>query len=320
MSLLASRPFAWANRAWQARYLNVARRVFSPQNAIVIRNPVSGRFWSRRRAEQCEKKLAALGYTIAHTQYPGHATNIAGDLSAKQKNAAVIVIGGDGTVQEVIQKLPLNTPLAVFPTGTVNLLASALNVPSQIDAWLTLLQRGSMRPAFGATCNGRRFTSVASAGLTGQTVKNVHPWLKKRIQEFAYGIAAFVGFFKYRNPKWQIFLDGHAVAEALQGVVLGKGQRYGGPKINFPAADVSKPDLDVCLLTGNSKWLLWKYVWGMLSGTLPRMQGVVYQKARSVRIESTPAMDVELDGDYFGVTPVQIDIDTEPRRILAPAP
>lgn len=291
---------------------------FNPSQTVVIRNPVSGRFWTRRQAQLCEQRLAWMGYKIAHTRYPGHATTIAADFIANHPGAAVIVIGGDGTVQEVIQQLPLTTPLAVFPTGTVNLLASALNVPKKLSEWLLLLQKGHLRPVFGATCNGRRFTSVASAGLTGQTVKNVNPWLKKRIQEFAYGIAAFIGFFLYRNPKWQIQLDGQFITEPLQGIILGKGPHYGGTRIIFPKANMAIPQLDICLLAGKSKWLLWKYVWGMLSGSLPRMGGAIYRQARVVHIASDPPIDVELDGDYFATTPVQITVDTAPRYILAP--
>lgn len=290
---------------------------FTPENTIVIRNPVSGRFFSRRRAAKLEAILEERGYTVVHTQQPRHATEIAQRFVDNQQGA-VVLIGGDGTVMEAVQKLPHQTPIAVFPTGTVNLLARALAIPRNIDDWLQLFESGRLRPAYGATCNGKAFLSVASTGLTARAVEHVNPRWKKFLQEFAYGIAAFVQFFKYKNPAWKISLDGEAEDMAVQGVVMGLGPHYGGPKLIFPDADPHEAKLEVCLLAGTHKWILWKYVWGMLTGKLPWMQGPVYRKVSSLRVEAEPPMSVELDGDFFGTTPIDIRVDAEPRRYLAP--
>src|SRR5690606_4409372 len=94
---------------------------------------------------------------------------------------------------------------------------------------------------------------------------------------------------------------------------------FGGPQVIFPDADPSRPDLEVALLEGPERRLLWKYVFGMLVGSLPRMRGAVYRTCRTIRIEADPPLAVELDGDGHGQSPVTIDLDPAPRRLLVPA-
>jgi diacylglycerol kinase family enzyme len=285
---------------------------------VVIRNPVSGRqFGSQRRAAQLVRELRGRGFSIDDTTGPGDATGIARAACKAGADYAVIV-GGDGTLLDAVQGLAPHVRIAIFPTGTVNLFARGLKIPFEVEPWLRMLESGTTRLTYMGLCNGRPFTSCASVGLDSETVAQVNPRLKRAVQEVAYGLRAFELYFRWVTPQFQVQIDGEVVHEPLQGVLIGKGPYFGGPNVIFPDADLSRPELQVALLVGTHKRILWKYVGGMLTGRLPLMRGPVYRTCRTVSIQTDPPIHVELDGDAAGSTPVTISVDAVARSFVAP--
>jgi diacylglycerol kinase family enzyme len=297
--------------------MTTCRWAEDPAAHPVIRNPVAGRPGSRRRAERLVDQLAARGYPVHDTQGPGHAEDLARDLAAAGA-AGLILVGGDGTLFEALPGIPAHLPFTQFPTGTVNLLARGAGLPRKAADFLAMLDQGRLRPLALPRCNGRPFHSVASCGYDSVVVSEVNPRLKRWIQEGAYAWRAFSGYWRYQPPAMRVWLDGVEVGGPLLGVLMGNVPYFGGPQVIFPAADLSRPDLEVVLLEGPARRRLWKYVFGMLVGSLPRMGGAVYRTCATVRIETDPPLAVELDGDGYGHSPVTIDFDPEPRRLLVP--
>ncbi len=257
------------------------------------------------------------GFPFRITSAPGDATRIA-DQWVAGGGQSVIVVGGDGTLMETLDGLPYDSPFAVFPTGTVNLFARGLSIPGQAEPWLDMLDNSLLHPVYGGLANGRPFHSCGSCGLTSWTVEQVNPTLKKHFQEFAYGVKAFELYFRYRAPNLTVRLDGEVFEPPLQGMVFSLGPCYGGPNHIFPGNSVSHPEMEVALLVGQHRRILWKYVFGMLVGSLPKMSGVVYRKVQRIDIETDPQHPVELDGDHSGFTPAEIKIDKQARSVLAP--
>lgn len=291
---------------------------FAPATTVVVRNPVSGRAGGRRQARKLLAELVARGYRILETTAPGHAPELVRSAVAEGATA-LIVVGGDGTLFECLADWPAERPFGMFPTGTVNLFARGLELPRKPAAFLDMLDHGRLREVWLPRCNDRLFSSVASCGYDSLVVKEVNPRLKRWIHEGAYAWRAFSGYWRYRPPELRAWLDGEPWDGPLLGVLVGNVPFFGGPQRIFPQADPSRPDLEVCVLEGPQRILLWKYVWGMLSGQLPRMRGAVYRTCSTLRIEADPPLAVELDGDHFGDTPVSFEIDPTPRGVLVPA-
>lgn len=289
---------------------------FDPGSTLILRNPVSGRASTRARAARLEERLRHFGYEVRHTDGPGRAGPIAAAWCRETENASVVVIGGDGTIFETIADLPTDVPLGFFPTGTVNLLARALQVPTHIDAFMNLLERGSERRVYFARCNDRPFASVGSVGLDAETLRDLNPRMKKLLQEAAIGLKAFERYFRHELPRYRVTLDGKLVEGPLLGVIFGLQPYYGGPRRILPDADPGRPELDVGLMRGSHRRRLWRYTAGMLTGRL--QWGPELCKARRLRIETDPPTAVQLDGDYFGQTPIEIEVEPQPRSILAP--
>ena len=290
---------------------------FSPADTIIIHNPKSGR---RSRQVQARKLLTYFsqqGYEIVTTQYPGHATEIGKEQSRKGKTA-VCCIGGDGTLGEVVRELDPNIRFGFFPTGTVNLFAMNLHIPSQADSWLEMFEKGRLKEVYVGEANGVSFLNVGSVGYDALVVSKVSTKVKQYVHEGAFILRACQEFWSYRVPHLSVSVDGKKIERAILGVIVGKGEYFAGPYSIFPGADLGNPNLNVAIILGNKKSQFLSFGFGLITGKLSTMNNVLLATAKTILVESEPSSHVELDGDAFGSTLIQFSINPLARKVLAP--
>ena len=81
-------------------------------------------------------------YQIVHTQYAGHAAEIAAEC-ASAGHHAVVAVGGDGTINEVGRSLVhTGTALGIIPCGSGNGLARHLHIPLNARKAIDVLNEG----------------------------------------------------------------------------------------------------------------------------------------------------------------------------------
>jgi diacylglycerol kinase family enzyme len=98
---------------------------------IFIVNPISGVGKQKGIEKLIMKHLdaTAFDYTIVYTGKAGHATEISKDAASRGMDA-VVVVGGDGTVNETAQGLiGCETAMGIIPTGSGNGLSRHLKIP-----------------------------------------------------------------------------------------------------------------------------------------------------------------------------------------------
>ena len=115
-----------------------------------------------------------LHVSTRYTSAPGHASQLAAEAVGDD---AVVVFGGDGTYNEVVNGAPPNVPLGFVPGGGTSVLPRALGVPRDpVDAARAIadaiVQRRTQRIAVGRV-NGRRFCFSAGIGLDAEAVRRV---------------------------------------------------------------------------------------------------------------------------------------------------
>src|SRR5271165_4598918 len=160
------------------------------KDALLIYNPTSGGRRHRRfsEVEQAARILKDAGITteLAPTTARASATQLARDAVA-QRRGMVIVCGGDGTINEVVNGMAgSQIPMALLPAGTANILAKELGIPWDIPHAARLIPGGTVRrialgvaiPAEGRETRevpreGRYFLCVAGAGPDGAIVNGV---------------------------------------------------------------------------------------------------------------------------------------------------
>ena len=124
--------------------------------ALLVVNPAATTTSARTRDVLTHALASDLKLEVAQTQYRGHARDLAQQATEGGETDLVVALGGDGTVNEVVNGLLANGPdpdshprLAVVPGGSTNVFARALGLPNDVveatGALLDALRDGSER-------------------------------------------------------------------------------------------------------------------------------------------------------------------------------
>lgn len=160
----------------------------------LIANPHASRFSGRQR----DRVVAAIGarhkLELLQTGHPGQATELAAQAVAELGCEVVAVLGGDGTVNEVVNGLrDTDVALALLGGGRVNVLARGLGLPADPDRatarLLDLLDAGARRRLTLGLASERCFALNAGLGLGGAIVREVE---RRQRAKQLYGDRAYV--------------------------------------------------------------------------------------------------------------------------------
>jgi YegS/Rv2252/BmrU family lipid kinase len=288
---------------------------------VLIYNPAAGAL--RRNPDRIlQRTIAALAHgDIAPrplpTSAPGHADSLARE-AVRQGADLVLVLGGDGTVNEVVQGLiGSNVPLGVLPGGTANVLAMELGLGSRLETAAKRLVAFEPRPVALGRITGsfgsRYFLLMAGAGLDANIVYEVSAGLKNAAGKLAYWVAGFSRFFT-RVDQLEVRVDN--VTRTCGFALVSRVRNYGGDMEIASGASLHDDHFEVVLFEGSNPL---RYAWYMLNVAAKRVQrvrGVHVLRAQHVDIlTETPT---QIDGEYLGRQAVAIEIVPGALHLLLP--
>jgi diacylglycerol kinase (ATP) len=287
----------------------------------VIHNPTAGRQERQRLAavlSELEKQGADV--RLHETAANGDAERAARDCGSDID--AVVVAGGDGTINEAINGLMAREPphlpaLGIIPVGTTNVLSRDLQIPGSADALARLLAHGQTRDIHAGCANGRYFALMCGVGMDAHIVNRTSLRLKKRIGKLAYVLQGVRELLAGTPRRYRVEIDGSEVAEASS-VIVAKSRYYGGEFQLAPQAAIGEPELQVCLFLRGGRLSTLLYIIGMGMGHLDRMPGYRTVAAKVVRITGHDGDPAQLDGDCRGSLPLEIGLGAHPLSVLAP--
>lgn len=287
----------------------------------LILNPVAGQ--SKPGAALPTIRECLSGWcpdlTVRETKGRGDAECIARELQPGEFDLAVAV-GGDGTINEVLNGLPEHTPLGILPLGTANVLARELQIPANdLPAACALLRTGEPRPIDLGSCNGRRFSLMAGIGFDAEAVREVPPDIKNLIGAPAYVLSALTALTNLRKPiRYRIRMPGHSVNARGMMLVVANAGSYGGQFQIAPLASIDDGWLDLCLFRERGKLAFLGQLLRVLFRQQMKDPRFTYLRAKELRVRCDPPAAVQLDGDYFGRTPVEIRLLPAAVRVVRP--
>ena len=247
---------------------------------------------------------------------PGEAEALAAELAGEVD--VLLVFGGDGTVHEVANGLPLpagaDGPLvALLPAGTGNDLARALGLPPDPVAAARALMDGRPRPVDMLDCGPRRAANGVNAGFAAAATDVLSRRVKRALGPAAYVAGALRAGL--RPPTWpaRVEVDGRVVDGEALAVVVGNGGSFGGGRWLLPDADVGDGLLDVLVVpaaASRAKLARALATERRLPDDLPRLRGPAATVATG--------MPCRLDGEP-APTPGSVAVIPAAWRLLAPA-
>ncbi len=301
---------------------------------VIVHNPVAGSGKAARLAGELGSALEEQGLAVLHhpTARAGDGTRIAREWEEKAR--VLFVVGGDGTIREVLQGLTrFQTPLATLPAGTSNVLAMELDLPGDPRRAARLVREGGLthldvmelrRP----DREPKRSLLFTSAGFDAQVVRLVAQRRRKAIEaggkgnitKLSYVIPALQAWMRIPEPSLRVYLDGAPLPGGPWGWILVTNiASFGGLFHLGPGIRPGDGILDVIALPAATRVQILRYGLAGFFRVLPRVKGLVRAKARSrVRIESREKVPVQIDGDEAGFTPLAVERLKERVPFLVP--
>ncbi len=286
------------------------------KNPVLIKNPTSGIAWtkfrSKRLTEQLKDCFPSLKKVV--TKGPGEATFIAQE--AREKGAdLVIVAGGDGTINEVMNGLVgSSTVLGILPFGTGNSLAREVGLSLRPIKALEALRHGQIHDAYLGQADGRHFGLMVGVGCDADAVRHVPYKMKRVFGRWSYVFSGLRSLFCYPFPYFNIRVDGKLFKATT--VVVCKARYYASSFKVSPQASLKDPLLWVCVFMGKGFWRYLLYCFAVLFNYHTRLNDVVLVSAQKVSIESVPGLSAQMDGEFLHKVPSSINLAREKIKVL----
>ena len=193
---------------------------------------------------------SGVNWDISVTKKAGDAAKIA--KAWMDKTDLMVVYGGDGSVTEVAAAIYKgNTPLAVVPGGTANVIAKELGIPLNTTEALEQLCCGKMVAAkidMGMV-NRRPFIIRLNFGIMANMIINASRELKDDLGQAAYGLTALKSLLNFEPLNYNLNIDGQNVQEKGVALTITNCGSLGISGFNLlPDISVTDGLLDVILL------------------------------------------------------------------------
>jgi diacylglycerol kinase (ATP) len=280
------------------------------EEAVIIGNPNSGRAGSKGYLERCATVLRSggLAVEVMNTERPDHAT----ELASLAGDSLVVVAGGDGTINEVINGLHREATLGILPLGTANVLARELGLPLDPEGACERILRGErMRMDLGVATDGegveRRFACMAGMGFDAKVVSAVTPRLKDRLKGLAFPLIAFKVLLQEKFPPVRV--SGGGANHVVPFAIVANAHRYGGDyRVSGPGL-LTSGELEVICIRRVSL-LLRPDIFASIMARRPLDRSMDSFCAREVKAESPDAeVPVQLDGEVWGSLPMSFRVE-----------
>lgn len=291
---------------------------------LFIVNPVAGKGNTLKIIPGIEELMEkhSLPYKIEVTKAPGHATDIAKEYIKNGKNLRIYAVGGDGTLNEVLQGVVgSDACLGIIPAGTGNDFIKSFCAIRDPLKLLPFLVHADAVPVDVCKMNDRYFLNIASAGFDADVVASTQhlkrlPLMKGKI---AYIGGILLSLIRKKNIQATFVLDDEAIAmKSLLLAAFANGRFYGGGMSPAPDARPDDGFLDICLIEGMNRLKILMFFPRLIKGTHTKMREVTIRRCRSLTMESPQPVHVNADGELSQSTRVEIHLIPKGLKFIKP--
>ena len=279
------------------------------KKAMLIINPTSGGEKALDYKEKLENKAKEYFEYVETkiTEKAKDATAFAEEAS-KENYEAVIVFGGDGTVNEVISGIAEKDyipKLGIIPGGTGNLITKLLEISQDIDEAIDQLDFNKTNSIDIGKANKSYFGYIFSVGSLPEAIHNVEIEDKTKYGVLAYVINTIKSVIKDEVFNIKIETEnGSYEGEASQVLVL-LSNYYADKKIFEENKDGYA---NILILKNASIISKISLIPDLLKGDIVENDNIEYIKAKDIKISSDTKIESDIDGDQSDDLPVKITI------------
>lgn len=288
-----------------------------------IMNPMAGKGSGLRADEELEGLLrrSGLDYAVVYTEGAGDATL----LARRSKSRVVVAVGGDGTINEVVNGIAGSERImGIIPTGSGNDLVKSLGIPHGVGKALEVLKAGHVRTMdvgkvqTGTRENGsiiyapwRLFANGVGIGFDAAVARKVSEitYLRGTLLYLA-AVLQIVG--RYRSPEFLVQVDDQTWTGRELLIAVGNGRCAGGGFYLTPEAAVADGLLDMTVVGDAPVWRILGLIPGVMSGKKVKRGFVRYLQGKNLEVTSLERFNVHADGEIVGREVHGVRVGIEP--------
>jgi len=292
---------------------------------LVIVNPNAGNGKGRKDWNLISDLMKEDGFlfTAKITEKKGHAINLT--LEAIEAGyRKIITIGGDGTLNEVVNGVFLNNScpsndilLGLIPIGTGNDWGRMFGIPLDYKKAIRIIRNnkqmvhdtGVISFFDGKENQKRYFINIAGLGFESVVVRKTNIQKEKgRGGKAIYFYNLLTSLLSYKNTRAEITIDGKRIVADVFSINVGNGRYCGGGMRQTPDALPDDGLLDLTIINGMGKFEIIKALKILYDGTIlshPKIDGY---RCSNIKITSDSIIYTEADGESLGHTPVEFSI------------
>ncbi|HHW32112.1 MAG TPA: diacylglycerol kinase family lipid kinase [Clostridiaceae bacterium] len=296
-------------------------------NHLFIINPVAGQGKPLKLIPEIKKIFSSRNDTfkIEITERPGHATDIAKEYTS-QKKYRVYSIGGDGTLNEVLNGMVNSgSSLAVIPAGSGNDFSRNLNLNIASKRYsYDILNRtinGKEEPVDIVKINNRYFINISSVGLDAEVANTTNKLKRTGLLRgsFAYLVGIFATLLKYNSHILRVTIDGQTFEKESLLLAIANGKFYGGGVQPAPDASINDGLLDVCFVKKMSVFKIVRLLPLYYKGKHGGLEEVTFFKGKKIEVCNNHEMALNIDGEITMVKNAVYEIIPKGINLVIPS-
>lgn len=300
----------------------------------LLANPWSGRGVGPARAEAIADALRGRGWTAEVHVGDSRASTVAWGAAQASEAGRIVSVGGDGTLNAVVEGMISSPttdadlpPVLQVGLGTANLLTHELGLPKKPEQLADIVHAGevqrfdlgqvALQTAQDAPPSPRPTLLCWDFGLGAALMQAMDEVRTGPIRKSDYAGLLWKLMRTYQPTKQRVIADGEDLGEFEYGIVSGI-RTYASAAFRFPSCAYDDGAWELYLLPRVSKRVLAGMATRTLLRRLLKQPDLVHRQVRQVEITATEPAPVQIDGDWFGHTPVSFALSGRRLPILRP--
>lgn len=280
----------------------------------IIANPSSGREGAVEIINKLLVPFASKGTSILlnFTQEAGDARKFAATDDGED---CIISMGGDGTVNEVVSGIydaKRDTPLAIYPAGTVNDFAESMGIPKDPYDFYTMVVYGKKSAVDIGLCGDSAFINVCAVGAFSEIGYSVPDEAKSAVGRLAYYAEGFRMFrgkdFLKSGFDVHIDCDGEIIDTKAMMVMVSNSNSVGGFAKISPEADVKDGLLELAVIEEMSMAKVFELFRTIGLGKHIDHDHFIYRHGKKITLRADKPMHVDIDGEKGPCLPQTIQV------------
>ncbi len=256
--------------------------------------------------------FSAADTTVRRTEYGGHASVLARE-ALEHADTLVIAVGGDGTVNEVVQVMAhTGRPMAIVPTGSGNGLARHCGIPIELEKAVQLAAEGRTEPIDLGMANEKYFISNAGVGFDAVVCNSIRETKSRGLKMYIAKVIQH--YFTYRRDTYNITADDRSISMKAFFLNVANGREFGYGFQISPGASLQDGLLDVIITKKIHALNGLLFVIDGWRKRLHKNRNCIHFTTRTLRVEGQNLRYFQTDGDAHACNGI-CEISVWPRAL-----